>query len=194
VKQFTIFIESKIGELAKVSEAIGRRGINIKAIVGEIYRVNPYIKLVTNDVQTTEKVLKNGGFDFEFKEILSIEMPDRPGELAKIAKASFRLVDFHYNERKTRFLYGVPQELRHLFYLLTGQISPQFSAIKYVCGVKLKLIGIRVNSPLGNGFFQMLEASINLCRLCTIHDQGRKYNQILVRQLSRFIGEYIGML
>lgn len=86
VKQFTIFIENKIGELEKISEAIGRKGINIKTIVGEASLPNPYVKLITNDIQTTKKVLDREGFKFELKEILTIEIPDKPGELSKIAK------------------------------------------------------------------------------------------------------------
>ncbi len=86
MKQFTIFIENKIGALAKVSEAIGKRGINIKAIMGESCNASPYVKLVTNDVKTTQRVLEAGGYNFEVKEILAIEMPDKPGELSKIAK------------------------------------------------------------------------------------------------------------
>jgi len=86
VKQFTIFIKNKIGELEKISEAIGKKGINIKTIVGEATLPNPYVKLVTTDIQTTKKVLDREGFKFELKEILTIEIPDKPGELSKIAK------------------------------------------------------------------------------------------------------------
>lgn len=86
MKQFTIFIENKIGELEKISEAIGRKGINIKTIVGEASLPTPYVKLVTSDIQTTKKVLDREGFKFELKEILTVEMPDKPGELSKIAK------------------------------------------------------------------------------------------------------------
>jgi hypothetical protein len=86
MKQFTIFIENKIGELAKLSEAIGRSGVNIKTIVSESSNANPFIKLVTSDIKTTEKALKGKGFVYEIREVLSVEMIDRPGELAKIAK------------------------------------------------------------------------------------------------------------
>jgi len=86
MKQFKIFTGNKTSELVKVSEVIGKRGVNIKAIVSEDSSNGHVIKLVTNDVQTTIKALKAGGFDYELKEILSIMMQDRPGELYKVAR------------------------------------------------------------------------------------------------------------
>jgi hypothetical protein len=86
MKQFTIFIDGKRSEITRVSEAIGRSGVNIKAIVGDSKNATPFVKLVTNDIQTTERVLKTYGFEYELSDILSVEMHDKPGELYKVAK------------------------------------------------------------------------------------------------------------
>ena len=86
LKQFKIYIDNKTSELARVSDAIGKVGINIKAIVSEGAVMEPFVKLVTNDVATTERALKSQGFSYELKEILDIELHDRPGELSKVAK------------------------------------------------------------------------------------------------------------
>jgi hypothetical protein len=86
MKQFTIFINGKRTEIARVSEAIGKSGVNIKAIVGDIKNTTPYVKLVTSDIQTTQRALKTYGYNYELNDILSVEMQDKPGELYKVAK------------------------------------------------------------------------------------------------------------
>lgn len=86
MKQFTIFINDKRTEIARVSEAIGRSGVNIKAIVGDRSNAAPFIRLVTSDVQTTERALKTYGYEYELSDILSVEMHDKSGELYKVAK------------------------------------------------------------------------------------------------------------
>ncbi len=56
------------------------------AIASEGGSDRPFIRVVTNDVTTTEKALKTAGFDFDHNGILSVELLDRPGELAKMSK------------------------------------------------------------------------------------------------------------
>jgi hypothetical protein len=86
MKQFKILLGKSSSEISRVSETIGKRGINIKAIVSDSSHTQPFIKLVTSDVQTTERALKSNGFNFELRDILSVEMHDRPGELYKVTK------------------------------------------------------------------------------------------------------------
>jgi hypothetical protein len=86
MKQFRIFAQNNMSELVKVSEAIGKKGVNIKAIVTDGSMHGQVIKLVTNDVNTTQSALNSAGLNYELKEILSVELPDRPGELYKVTR------------------------------------------------------------------------------------------------------------
>ena len=81
-----MFVNSKIGELARVTEALATQAVNIKAISSEGGHETSFLRVVTGDVATTEKALRNAGLKFELNEILSVELMDRPGELAKIAR------------------------------------------------------------------------------------------------------------
>lgn len=85
MKEFKIFVHNKTGELARVTEALSAHAVNIKAISSE-GGDKAFLRIVTGDVATTEKALKNAGFGFELNEILDLELIDRPGELAKIAR------------------------------------------------------------------------------------------------------------
>ena len=86
MKQFKIYVENRPGELVKISEALGRRGINIMAIASEAIHSKPFVKIVTSDVESTRKALNVEGFKYELKEIVPVEMTDKPGELSKVAK------------------------------------------------------------------------------------------------------------
>ena len=86
MKEFKIFVHNKTGELARVTEALATQAVNIKAISSEGGNEKAFLRIVTGDVSTTEKALKNAGFGFELNEILDVELMDRPGELAKTAR------------------------------------------------------------------------------------------------------------
>ena len=84
--EFKVYLSNQPGELARVTEALASRAVNIMAIASEGGSDRPFIRVVTNDVTTTEKALKTAGFDFDHNGILSVELLDRPGELAKMSK------------------------------------------------------------------------------------------------------------
>lgn len=86
MKEFDVFVENKPGELAKVCEALGSNGVNIKAIASERHHSRPRIRIVTDDEATTASSLKRLGVSFELKEVLTIGLSDRPGELGKMAR------------------------------------------------------------------------------------------------------------
>jgi len=86
MKEFRIFVHNKPGELARVTEALAASAVNIKAIASEGGNEKPFLRIVTTDATTTERALKTAGFGFDLNETLDIELMDRPGELAKIAR------------------------------------------------------------------------------------------------------------
>src|SRR3990170_7973078 len=86
MKEFKIFVNNKTGELARVTEALATHAVNILALSSEGGSPNAFLRIVTGDVATTEKALKKSGLSFELNEIIDVELIDRPGELAKIAR------------------------------------------------------------------------------------------------------------
>ncbi len=91
MKEFKIFVQNKTGELARVTEALATHAVNIKAIASEGGTNKSFLRIVTSDVSTTERSLKNAGLPYELNEILDVDLIDRPGELAKIARRLARL-------------------------------------------------------------------------------------------------------
>lgn len=86
MKQFSIEIKNRVGELAKVTELMAEHAINIVAISSEILASRPMIRVVTEDQASTRKALEKSGRDFTEQDILVIKLIDRPGELSKMAR------------------------------------------------------------------------------------------------------------
>lgn len=86
MKEFKVFVADKAGELARVTEALANGAVNIRAIASESKHDASFLRVVTNDVSTTAKALTNAGLKYELSDILEVELIDRPGELAKVAR------------------------------------------------------------------------------------------------------------
>lgn len=85
MKEFRLSLPNQPGELAKVAEALGQSGINILAVAG-IGAANPVLALVTEQEDQTRNVLQGLGISFQEGELLTVKVPDRPGELGKMAR------------------------------------------------------------------------------------------------------------
>jgi len=86
LKEFDVYVQDKPGELAKVCEMLGGHGVNIKAVASERSANRPMIKVVTDDEATTKSALLRSGIAYDIKDVIAVKMPDRPGELGKVAR------------------------------------------------------------------------------------------------------------
>ena len=86
MEEFTVYIENKPGSLARVSEVLSRNGVNIEAIATEGTKKDGTIKIITNDSNTTREALEKARIHFTVKEVLSANVINRPGELAKLTR------------------------------------------------------------------------------------------------------------
>lgn len=86
MKQFDVIVENRVGVLAELCDVLARSAINIKAIATDAKDGFGVVKLVTEDEATTKDVLTRAKYRWAATDILSIRLPDRPGELAKATK------------------------------------------------------------------------------------------------------------
>ena len=86
MKEFKVYVQDKPGELARVTEALAARSVNIRAIASEGSKEQSFLRVVTNDVATTQKALDAAGLKYTLAEIVVMELLDRPGELSKVAR------------------------------------------------------------------------------------------------------------
>jgi hypothetical protein len=86
LKEFDVLVENKPGELARICELLGGNGVNIKAIASERSHNEPLVRIVTDDEKTTQSSLQRKGISFETKDVLSVRLTDKPGELGRMAR------------------------------------------------------------------------------------------------------------
>ncbi len=85
MRQYEVTLRDKPGELARLTQSLALRRINIRALSTERSaqgRTKVYV--VTDDNRRTYAALR-GNFDFISTELLTASLPDRPGALADLA-------------------------------------------------------------------------------------------------------------
>ncbi|MCJ2556678.1 MAG: hypothetical protein LN415_06170 [Candidatus Thermoplasmatota archaeon] len=90
MKEFKVYSDNKRGELARIAEALAQSSVNIEAIASENSHPDAFLRIVTNDVNTTKRALSRAGYKYDEKNIIVLDLIDRPGELAKLAKRMTR--------------------------------------------------------------------------------------------------------
>ena len=84
VKQIAIFLENKSGRLADISHTLAENAINIRALTLADTADFGILRLVVNDTNKAQQVLKENGFTVGITDILAVEVPDKPGALDSI--------------------------------------------------------------------------------------------------------------
>lgn len=83
---FVVELENRPGELARLAEAIGQRGINITAIGAVTSGTAGGIGLLTNDESGTREALKAAGITVKEIGLVSVSLEHRAGTLAEVAR------------------------------------------------------------------------------------------------------------
>lgn len=87
VEQISIFVENKSGRLAEVSDILAKNGINIRALSLADTADFGILRLIVDDIEKTKQLLMDNGFTVGRNEVVAVEVPDRPGGLARILAA-----------------------------------------------------------------------------------------------------------
>ena len=83
--EFTVRLENRPGKLAYLSKQLGEVEVNIRALSGMVCEGNGVLKLIASDDEATRSKLKELDLSFDEREILTVTMPDRPGQLGDFA-------------------------------------------------------------------------------------------------------------
>ncbi len=84
VEQISVFIENKSGRLAEVTRVLGDAGVNIRALSLADTSDFGILRLIVNDCETANRVLREQGFTVSKTEVVAVEVPDQPGGLTRI--------------------------------------------------------------------------------------------------------------
>jgi hypothetical protein len=87
VKQISIFLENKPGRLAEVTRIFEENQINIRALALADTSEFGILRLIVNDNEKAERLLKDHGYTVGVTEVVAVEVQDRPGGLHRILAA-----------------------------------------------------------------------------------------------------------
>ena len=84
IKQISIFMENTTGRLADVTDLLAKEGINLRAISIADTTDFGILRMVADQPDEAIRLLKEAGFTARETDVIGVEVPDHPGELARI--------------------------------------------------------------------------------------------------------------
>ena len=86
LKQIAISIENSPGRLYEVTNALGKAGINLKALNLVDTGLFGQLRLLVSDIATTRRILMEMQMPAQVNDVVAVEIDDKPGSLAKMLK------------------------------------------------------------------------------------------------------------
>ena len=86
VKEIRLSMPNRVGLLSEVTTAIANAKVNINAICAYAMENNAFFMLTTSSNSKAKKALAPLVFGVDEKDVIQVEVPNKPGELQKLAK------------------------------------------------------------------------------------------------------------
>ncbi|MGO9136888.1 MAG: ACT domain-containing protein [Syntrophales bacterium] len=83
ITQLSVFLDNRAGVLADLTEYLGAKGINIRALSVAESRDFGVIRMIVPDPSLVAELLSKKGYNTRKVEVLAIRVTDEPGELGK---------------------------------------------------------------------------------------------------------------
>ncbi len=84
IRQLSVFLENRAGQLAEITQALSNAGLDIRAI--NIAETSDYgiLRLIPAEVDKAAEVLNGQGFITSITSVVATAIPDEPGALNKM--------------------------------------------------------------------------------------------------------------
>lgn len=86
VKQYTVFLPNVPGALSKFVELFANEGINIVGLASEIRDDSGVVRVAIDADRKVSHLLTGAGFTTIETQMISVALPDKPGQLLRITK------------------------------------------------------------------------------------------------------------
>jgi len=110
MKDFTIQLTHRPGELANVANALSLKGVNIKSVAAINLGNQALMRLIPDDADAARNALRDRNIRFEEHEVISVLLENKAGELTGVAS---RLSEAGLN-LEAIYLVGVAEDLIEL--------------------------------------------------------------------------------
>jgi len=85
MKDFTIHLTHRPGELADVANALSLKNVNIKSLAAMNLGNQALVRLIPDDVDAARSALRDRNIRFEESEVISVLLENKAGELTAVA-------------------------------------------------------------------------------------------------------------
>ena len=85
MRDFSVQLTHRPGELASVTNALSLQGVNLKSVAAMTLGSQGVVRFIPDDADAARTALRAGGIRFEEKEVLTLMLENRAGELTGVA-------------------------------------------------------------------------------------------------------------
>ena len=85
MRDFTIPLTHRPGELGRVANALAKKRVNIKSVAGMTLGTQAAVRIIADDVDAARTALKEANIRFEESELATVLLENQAGELANVA-------------------------------------------------------------------------------------------------------------
>ena len=85
MRDFSIPLTHRPGELGRVANALAKKRVNIKSVAGMTLGTQAAIRIIADDVDAARSALKEANIRFEESELATVLLENQAGELANVA-------------------------------------------------------------------------------------------------------------
>ncbi len=86
IKQLTVFVENRQGAMVAITETLSKHNVNLRALSIAETEDFGILRLIVNDEETAEKVLRDEGYLIKITDIVGVKIGDAPGKLSAALK------------------------------------------------------------------------------------------------------------
>jgi hypothetical protein len=110
VQQVAVFLEHKPGRLADISHCLAENNVNIRALSLADTTDFGILRLVADNTEKAQKVLKDNGFTVGVTEVIGVAAEDKPGGMDKILQVTSKAalnIEYMYAFTQKSGEYGI---------------------------------------------------------------------------------------
>jgi hypothetical protein len=85
MRDFTVHLTHKPGELGRVANALAKKGVNIRSLAGMAVGSQGLLRLVADDTEAARSALEENKIRFDEKELVTVLLENQAGEIAVVA-------------------------------------------------------------------------------------------------------------
>ncbi len=86
IKQLTVFVENRQGAMVAITDTLSKHNINLRALSIAETEDFGILRLIVNDEEAAEKVLRDEGYLIKITDIVGVKIGDAPGKLSAALK------------------------------------------------------------------------------------------------------------